>query len=227
MSSKILRIFKKLGVKTILSVKYLEIVMLKLLTVIVFALFLSSCAPVYKIAHDYSPPTSKRGLVCLSGCQSQLKQCNQSCSAQYKQCAVKAEQQAKKLLPGLLVAYPRQIQLWQNSHREYQRELDWYEFRQDMAESRRDLAIDICVNKGEKRSICYNKYGYDDYLFPRSKPSFSLPRPIMPTLSSESTKIRKANCSHECGCNNKYRLCYASCGGVVKSKKICIKNCGQ
>ena len=188
------------------------------------AVFLSSCAT-YKIAHDFTPPATKEGLVCLTGCQSQLKQCNRSCSIQFKQCAVKAEQQAKILLPGLLVAYPRQLKLWLKAREDYRRELDWYEFRRDMAESRRESRIDRCEKKGATRRACYNKF--DAHYFSHDRPSFTLQKPVKPSLASEATNIRKASCSSNCACNKNYRLCYGSCGGVVKSKKVCIKNCGN
>lgn len=201
-------------------IKYL----LKTIFIFSLALSLSSCGSVYKIAHDYKPPKSKKGLVCLTGCQSQLKQCNHSCNQRYKQCAIKSEQKAKVLLPGLLVAYPRQLELWLNAREEYRRDLDWYEFRRDMAESRHDVDIEHC-KKNRKNKNCDRSYRTPFISFDR--PSFNMPRPVKPTLAREASSIRKASCNNNCGCNSNYRLCYTSCGGVVKSRKVCIKNCGN
>lgn len=185
-------------------------------------LFLSSCS-VYKVAYDFTPPKSKSGLVCLTKCQSQLKRCNLSCNQQYKHCGVKAGQTAKKRLPGLLAAYPRQLEAWLNAREEYRRELDWYEFRLDMAEARRDRYLDRCEKAGKKRHICFN--GYRGYSFLHSRPHFNLPRPVKPTLAGETNLIRKETCTTDCACNSSYRSCYTSCGGVVKSKKVCVRNC--
>lgn len=201
-------------------------------TLIVFAtvllsLFLSSCGPVYTIAHDFIPPSSSKGLACVNGCQRQRQQCNLSCNRQYQQCAMRAEQTAKKNLPRLLVSYPQQLEYWLNAREEYRRRLDWHEFQLDMAEARRDRYLDRCYKKNKKRKYaCVDNN--NDYLSPfHSRPTFSLARPVKPTLASESLKIRKQSCSNNCGCDSSYRTCFSSCGGVVKSKRLCIKNCGN
>jgi len=191
------------------------------------SLFVSSCSPVYKIAHDYQPPVTKKGLSCLRGCQSQLNQCNQQCNVKLNQCSVKAKLQAKRKLPRLLQEYPQQLEQWLNAKEQYQNELDWYEFKLEMAEARRDRHVEHCIKQGKKRRTCRSSFGYYLTDFPYTRPSFSIPRPKKPTLNGEALKIRKRNCSHDCGCQSNYRLCYTSCGGIVKSKKVCIKNCGN
>lgn len=188
---------------------------------------ISSCSPVYKIAHDYKPPSTKRGLVCLQGCQSQLNQCNQRCRVKYNNCSVRAMVEAKKRLPKLLQAYPQKLEQWLNAKEQYQSELDWYELRLDMARLRRDQHITHCVNDGKKRSKCVRAYGHYVTDFPYNRPSFSVRRPKKPTLESVASKIRTLNCSTDCGCQSNYRLCYTSCGGIVNAKKVCIKNCGN
>jgi len=195
----------------------------QLLFIILSSLFLSSCSPVYKIAYDLKPPTTAKGLTCIKGCQKQLQRCDQQCGLRFKQCSIKQEQQAKKLLPGLQHEYPQKMQAWQAARLRYERDLDWYEFRRDMAEARHERYIDSCISKDKKRSSCYSHYAYDP--FPYNRPNFDLPRPVRPTLASVSAKLRGLRCSQECGCKSKYRLCYTSCGGSVKSNKVCIKNC--
>ncbi len=188
---------------------------------------LSSCGPVYKIGYDYHPPQTTSGLQCIRGCQSQLNQCNSRCSARFNQCSIKAENQAKRNLPRLLIAYPQQLKLWQNSRDQYLSDLDWYEFRHDMAQSRRDFYLENCYRNSKKKSECGSRFSYHHNFLSDDKPSFNIPRPVKPTLVSEAAKIRKLSCSKDCGCKSNYRLCYTSCGGVVSSKKICVKNCGK
>lgn len=198
----------------------------RILLFIFLSYLLSSCAPVYKVAHDYQPPASASGLSCIRGCQSQLNQCNNQCSVQFNQCSIKAEQQAKKLLPGLLQAYPQQLEIWLNARDQYQRDLSWYELRRDLAESRRERYLDHCLKEGKKEKSCRGSFGYRHH-FSRNRPTFNISRPQKPSLATESAKLRQLSCSKECACDSKYRLCYTSCGGVVKSRKICIKNCGK
>lgn len=194
----------------------------------IFLLFsISSCSPVYKVAHDFQPPSTPKGLSCLRGCQAKLKQCNQQCGMQYQQCSVKANAQAKKNLPKLLREYPQKLEQWLNARDRYQRDLEWYEFRLEMAEVRRDQSISHCIKQGKKRKSCSSSYPHPLTNFSYSRPSFNTPRPKRPTLNGEASRIRKLSCNTNCGCQSSYRLCYASCGGVVKSKKICIKNCGN
>ena len=198
------------------------------LVVILFSVFLlGSCSPVYKITHDLSPPKTPRGLVCITGCQGQLNQCNKNCSRRYDQCSIQSTQQARKELPNLLKAYPQKHQHWLNARARYQRDLEWYEFRRDMAESRRESYLENCLKKGNKKSHCRSRFGYQSSLFDHDRPEFDLPQPIRPTLTMVATKIRELRCSKSCTCDSKYRLCYTSCGGTVKARKVCIKNCAK
>ena len=187
-------------------------------------MFLSSCAPVYKIGHDLIPPKTKGGLACVTGCQSKLQQCNVGCARQFKQCGYESELKAKRSLPRLLKEYPQQLEIWLNEREAYRRELDFYEFRLDMAESHRDLYYASCIKKGTKHRDCERSYGghiYSDL----DRPYFNKPRPVKPTVELETARIKKSTCSTNCACEPSYRACFSSCGGVVKSKKICIRNC--
>jgi len=197
-----------------------------LLLVFFTSVGLSACSK-YKIAYDYSPPKTKQGITCISGCQKQLRQCNHQCNAQYKQCSVRASQQAKKALPVLKEAYTLKLELWLDARARYEHELDRYEFEHFMAISRRDRYVDRCMRKGKKSRACHRTYHHDhhDPYLSLSRPYFNTPRPVSPTLTSETRRIQKVSCSTNCKCDSNYRLCYTSCGGTVKSKKVCIKNC--
>lgn len=185
--------------------------------------FLVSCSPVYKVAYDFQPPKSQQGLSCLKGCESQQKQCDLNCNRQYSQCAKNAQSEAKKLLPSLLAAYPEKLEIWLLARDAYERDLDYYEFQRDLYESRRYRYLDRCEKSGKKRKHCIKTYRPS--LFYPERPVFSLPRPIKPTLQSVTQNLIRNNCQTSCGCDARYRTCYSSCGGVVKSKRICIKNC--
>lgn len=199
-------------------------ILLKQLLIISVAVFLSSCGPVYKIGHDLTPPTSKSGLACVSGCQSKLQQCNVGCARQFKQCGFEAELKAKRLLPELLKEYPQQLEIWLNEREAYRRELDFYEFRRDMAEAHRDLHYSRCKNSGKKKGHCKKSYIAHPFM-DLDRPYFNQARPVKPTVELEAARIKKATCSNNCACDSHHRACFSSCGGVVKSKKICIRNC--
>lgn len=197
----------------------------RIILIVFIGSILSSCSPVYKVAHDYTPPKSQKGLVCLKGCESKRSQCNLQCDRNYSQCSIKAERQAKKNLPALLQAYPEKLEIWLDARDAYLRDLDWYEFQLDIYESRRARYIDRCIDGGKKKYSCHRSFHRLHRPLIHDRPYFDIPRPRKPTLASEAARIRKLNCNEDCGCDSKYRLCYTSCGGVVKSKKICIKNC--
>ena len=197
----------------------------RIILIVFIGSILSSCSPVYKVAHDYTPPKSQKGLVCLKGCESKLSQCNLQCDRNYSQCSAKAEQQAKKNLTGLLQAYPKKLEIWLDAQDAYLRDLDWYEFQLDIAESRRLRYIDRCLANGKTKNSCHRSYRGLYRPLIHDRPYFDILRPRKPTLASETARIRKLSCTKDCGCDSKYRLCYSSCGGVVKTKKICIKNC--
>jgi hypothetical protein len=197
---------------------------MKLIIFVSIALILSSCGPVYKIGHDLTPPKTKSGLACISGCQLKLQQCNVGCARQFKQCGYEAGLKAKRLFPDLLTEYPQQLEIWLIEKEDYRRELDFYEFRRDLAESHRDLYFANCKKQGKKKNSCRKGYGGHPYS-DLDRPYFNNPRPVKPTLEREAARIKKVTCSNNCACEPSYRTCFSSCGGVVKSKKICIKNC--
>jgi len=187
-------------------------------------LLLSTCSS-YKIAYDFTPPETKQGLACIQSSQSQLNQCNNRCYYQYQNCLKKSQQEARKALPVLLREYPSQLEIWLNAREQYRRDLDWYELRMDLAESRRENYLNACMSKGKKKSKCRHSHGYTSLSLHLDRPSFTMKRPVKPTLANVTTRYRKQSCSQNCGCQSNYRLSYASCGGIVKSKKVCIKNC--
>ena len=196
--------------------------MFRVIALLLFVPLLSTCSS-YKVAYDYKPPVTPAGLTCVSKVQSQLNQCNTQCSHQFHNCARKAELQAKKNLPQLLQMYPRKLELWLNERESYRRELSYYDLRVSMLESRQGRFLDRCEKDGMKRSKCRRHRSFPSIYLDR--PSFTKNRPAKPTLESETTRIRKLTCNANCGCQSNFRTSYASCGGVVTSKKVCIKNC--
>jgi len=194
--------------------------------IVLFAIFLSSCGPVYKIGHDLTPPKTKTGLACVSGCQSKLQQCNVGCARQFKQCGYEAELKAKRQLSELLKEYPQQLEIWLIEREAYRRELDFYEYRRDLAESHRYQYFANCKKQAKKIGACRKSYGGHPYS-DLDRPYFNIPRPVKPTIERIAARIKKSTCSTNCACEPSYRTCFSSCGGIVKSKNICIKNCGN
>ncbi|MEE9444803.1 MAG: hypothetical protein V3V19_03970 [Cocleimonas sp.] len=185
---------------------------------------LSTCSS-YKIVYDYTPPKTKQGLSCIQNSQSQLNQCNNRCYYKYQSCLKKSQNEAQRALPHLLREYPSQLEVWLNAKEQHQRDLNWYELRMDLLEARRENYLNSCQKKGKKKSKCLNSHGYTSIGMHFDRPSFTMPRPVKPTVSSITARYRKESCSQDCGCQPNYRQSYASCGGVVKSRKVCIKNC--
>lgn len=202
--------------------KFLHGKILRVLLLVLFVPLLSTCSS-YKVVYDYKPPITPEGLSCVGRAQSQLTQCNTQCSHQFHNCARKAELQARKILPQLLKEYPQKLELWLNERESYRRDLSYYELRVTMLESRQDRFLDRCEKDGMKRSKCRRHHSFPSIYLDR--PSFTKSRPIKPTLASETNRIRKLTCNANCGCENNFRMSYASCGGVVTSKKVCTKNC--
>ncbi len=190
-----------------------------------FILALLTTCSSYKIAYDLTPPKTKQGLVCVQQSQSQLNQCNNSCYYQYQRCLKTSQNQAQKELPSLLKEYPLKLETWLNQREQYRRDLDFYELRMHLAEARRETYLNNCMKQGMKKRKCTSRHAYISLLPSLSRPSFTISRPVKPTLASVTTRARAQNCSQRCGCQANFRLSYASCGGTVKSKKVCIKNC--
>jgi hypothetical protein len=199
-------------------------VTIKTLVLILVLPLLSTCSS-YKIAYDFTPPKTKQGLVCIQQSQSQLNQCNNSCYYQYQRCLKTSQNQAQKDLPNLLKEYPLQLESWLNQREQYRRDLDFYELRMDLAEARRETYLGHCMKQGTKKSKCTSRHGYTSLMPSISRPYFNKSRPVKPTLSSVTTHTRAQNCSQNCGCQTNFRQSYAGCGGAVRSKKVCVKNC--
>lgn len=177
------------------------------------------------IAYDFTPPQTKQGLACIQQNQTQLNQCNNRCYYQYQSCLKISQNDARKELPSLLKEYPLRLESWLNEREQFRRDLDLYELRMELALSRRESYLGRCMKEGTKKSKCTSRHAYINLMPSINRPHFSKGRPVKPTLSNVTTRARAQNCSQSCGCQANFRLSYASCGGAVKSKRVCITNC--
>lgn len=64
------------------------------LLLLVLALVLVSCGPVYQTTYTYEPPSSFEGRQCVNDCLSQKSACNFRCQRNYQECTFAAQQQA-------------------------------------------------------------------------------------------------------------------------------------
>lgn len=186
---------------------------------------LLACAPRYETRYELLPPTTASGLACLNTCQANVQSCNQSCSSQYAQCSSKAAQQAAVELPERLKAYAAKEAEWKQAMARYETDLRFYEMALRQRELQEELRRTACARDG-KDSVSCMEYSRLYHALPLQSPPLRPDRlPDVPTLASETARIRDLTCQQDCGCEAAYRQCYSSCGGTVKPIQVCVENC--
>jgi len=180
-----------------------------LLSFMAVLLFLG-CTPKYRVVNSYIPPQNETAPTCLNTCQIKLDACKKSCKAKFDTCKVKAEVAAKE-------NYKKKMVIYQAKLEQYARDME-------MVELERSLYYDDFYYSG----LGYYGGGFyrpHSLFWASPMPLFVPHRPIRPTIEKEIQNAQMQMCEIDCGCTQSYDNCFISCGGEIKSKKVCIKNC--
>lgn len=189
--------------------------------VFLLAIGLAGCvAPQYQTQYRLTPPTAAAGKICLTRCDAAARQCKNQCGVKLQQCALQASQQAKRDLPGKLEAWEREMAVWEHEMARYETDLQFWEMEMRQRRLMHDLLRDRDrCRPGDRQCIRHRPlggFGYDRWDRPVSPGS----APKRPTLATESARIQEAICNDTCPCDDQYRLCYGSCGGLVQSYQV-------
>lgn len=197
------------------------------LALLMFISLLSACVapPQYKTEYQLIPPQSANGQACIQQCEQRVQACEQQFTQQVQQCAVQAAQQAKQEMPGRLAQWEQSIAVWEQYARRYERDLDFYEIKRRHRRLMRDSYYDNCrrdnsEDDDNERDCWRSPLFYDDDWLDR--PRSPGPPPKRPTLERVTAQIQKKNCSLKNDCNERFRQCFAACGGTVTPYKVCV-----
>lgn len=107
---------------------------------------LSACGPTYQTFHDFTPPASAEGRMCVSQCQNIQNHCRATCSAQLNACQSKVRLDAQ-------LDYERYAQKQREAGKPVERSPSWYERPFSCSSS-------ACTNacEGDFR-VCYTNCG--------------------------------------------------------------------
>ena len=177
---------------------------------LLIALFLSACAPKYRTTYSYIAPESSQAQSCIQTCKEELATCQKVCEANFNICKKKAEKIGKQ-------NYEKKLQ-------QYYKDLEDYASRVQRYELDRELLF--------YDGFCYpGSYGFcgpfgGRLLWgPPPGYTYTLHKPVKPSLEQEILDAQMKECRIDCGCQQSFDTCYEKCGGKVIKKEICIKNC--
>ncbi len=169
---------------------------------------LAGCAtPRYETTYRYEPPTGVEAQSCIKGCEATLNTCRADCQAAWQSCTERIEPQVDERYAQALKAYADELRL-------YRLALDRYEW-------------DMWVGWGHGHSgLWYSPWPYHPWSghWPGYFP-YPGPPEDPPTREAVRTKLRKAQCQDDCGCQVKYDACFQGCGGRVVTETRCVANC--
>jgi hypothetical protein len=174
------------------------------------ALFLSACAPKYRTTYSYTAPKSPQVQSCIYTCKEELATCKKVCAANFDICKKKAEKIGKE-------NYEKKLQRYHKALEDYADRIAQYE-----------LERDIFFYDGFCYPGSYGFYGPFGARFLWGPPqgySYTLRKPVKPSLEQEILDAQMKHCRIDCGCQQSFDACYEKCGGKIIKKEICIKNC--
>jgi hypothetical protein len=187
-------------------------------------LLICSCAPKYKIVHDYTPPTSTYGLSCLNKqCHKQNLYCQNLCLEQYTHCQQLQEQNAIDDFNQILGEYYAKLELHQSKLDLYFQKQKIYLQDKKFLKRKQKHALEQCESKQLNKHNCPNYKKFKKKLKKLNKP-YKPHKPFKPTLRQTIVDYQKF-CHNDCQCKENFNQCYVGCGGQVNSRKICIDNC--
>jgi hypothetical protein len=67
---------------------------MKHLILLIFAMLLTACGPIYKNSYFYQAPATSQGQACIDTCIAKKKNCESACSLKDQDCRMKARQEA-------------------------------------------------------------------------------------------------------------------------------------
>ncbi|OOZ35751.1 hypothetical protein [Solemya velesiana gill symbiont] len=199
------------------------------LFVLVAASLLTACGgPRYQLVHDFIPPEDKAGRACLMACFEDKKGCGYDCEKRCHFCLEDARYDAEKSFDETYDAYHRDLREYSIDLELYYSELESYQDRKVELERKIKVLSRLCGNVKDKEArdlVCSSRNDVRRDLRQLKKP-VKPRKPSEPTLEHEIARLQGA-CSKECGCDERYRTCYTSCGGTVIQRKVCVSNCDE
>ena len=182
--------------------------MIKYILLPVVLLLFTACSPKYKINYRYQTPSSPEAKQCITSCKEKHDTCKKLCKANFDICAKKAEKIAKK-------NYEKKLQGYYKALEQYTKDMEMYNLQRDLF-------------WGDDFYYYRRGFGFYGPFGPRiflSSPSYSLKRPVKPSLQQEILQTQLKECRVDCHCLQSYDKCFTECGGKIIEKKICIENC--
>jgi hypothetical protein len=194
-------------------------------------LALAGCAPVYEVRDEFIPPLDPSAVQCTYNCEQIEASCHQDCDRAYARCAEQAQAQAREILPAALEVYAARLEAYDHQQRLYDREYRDYREEKRQLDVSLDAAEHRC-RKGE-RGACAEKKRlkkaksdlWTDYYGPDGPLSEIPEQPARPTQAQEAARIHSERCHNDCGCMDRFKICYIGCGGRVETRRYCLENC--
>ncbi len=189
----------------------------------VFLLFLISCStsPEYRIEKLYIDGKTD----CVKKCYIEKQNCEEKCEIQYQTCQKNAYKRAKDIYLVLEEKYYEKLKIYERLYREYLTKYDSWFSRYSMVFDTYQYYRNRCQKDSKDRYSCdiYRQINSElDHLrFLKPTPP---EKPIPPDFK-KILKQEKSICTKDCKCDQKFDICFSTCGGKIDIKKICIKNC--
>lgn len=190
--------------------------------------------------------------MCADSCRNEFRTCESSCQSRYQTCMREQESAAARQLPVALVEYNHALGLFHDKLDFYHRESIEFERTSQRLEDRLHRARHRCAEERQQyQRAYYEKHQkspprvpdhdlpgcidagmYEDRLARLASPEPPL-EPEAVTLTSLTEKLQAERCQVDCacnlacGCDSQHEACFLGCGGELRQRRVCVKNCDK
>lgn len=189
---------------------------------------------------------------CSAACRQEFRSCESACQSQYQVCAKEQETAAVKQLPIALVEYNQALSLFHDKLDVYHRQSVDYERASQRLEDRLHSAKHQCAADRQRyRSAYFEKHQkypakvpdrdlsgcidadlYADRVAKLVAPDPPLePDPVTLTSLTQQLQTERCHmscgCQPTCGCDAQHESCFLGCGGELRQRRVCVKNCDK
>lgn len=190
--------------------------------------------------------------LCAASCRQEFRSCESACQSRHQICMSEQETAAAKQLPIALIEYNQALGLFHDKLDFYHQKSIEFERNSQRLEERLHRARHRCAaDRKQYQSAYFEKHQKNPSRIPESdlagcidadtyerrlgrlaSPEPPLePEPV--TLASLTERLQAERCHLNCGCNlacgcaSRNESCFLGCGGELRQRRVCVKNCDK
>lgn len=188
------------------------------------ALFLVGCSPVYVTKSQYIAPKKDGFSACVQTCEIKKEDCIKASKIEYQICIDSAYSRAKDISNVELYKYDKAYENYLIEFRDFQNYKHAYDRDYRQIELDYNYFLKECYKKKSSFS-CRRELELKNRLYKMKRDRLKRPREPKKPSFNKILLSQQNLCRVDDSCSKSFDICYVNCGGEVIPYRFCVKNC--